>query len=110
MRFRSSMPLCAFVGAALPAHARMDPAHRRSQTGGWSVRPRSTSERQIAQATRTRRRVPYRRLADKLAVAATALDAWPADKMLRSRVFGSGPLKGARIDGELILQGAGDPR
>lgn len=45
----------------------------------------------------------------KLAVAAAALDAWPADKLFETRVLGAGPLRSGRLSGDLILQGAGDP-
>jgi D-alanyl-D-alanine carboxypeptidase/D-alanyl-D-alanine-endopeptidase (penicillin-binding protein 4) len=44
----------------------------------------------------------------KLAVAATALDVWAADKTFQTRVLGVGPFKNGHIDGDLILQGMGD--
>ena len=44
----------------------------------------------------------------KLAVAATALDVWPADKTFQTRLLGVGPFKDGRIDGDLVLQGLGD--
>ncbi|MFI4982127.1 MAG: D-alanyl-D-alanine carboxypeptidase, partial [Nevskiales bacterium] len=44
----------------------------------------------------------------KLAVAATALDVWPADKTFQTRLLGVGPFKDGRIDGDLVLQGMGD--
>ena len=44
----------------------------------------------------------------KLAVAATALDTWAADKTFQTRLLGVGPFKDGRIDGDLVLQGMGD--
>jgi len=44
----------------------------------------------------------------KLAVAATALDVWPADKTFETRLLGVGPFKDGHIDGDLVLQGMGD--
>jgi D-alanyl-D-alanine carboxypeptidase/D-alanyl-D-alanine-endopeptidase (penicillin-binding protein 4) len=44
----------------------------------------------------------------KLAVAATALDVWPADKTFMTRLYGVGPFKDGQISGDLVLQGAGD--
>ena len=44
----------------------------------------------------------------KLVVAAAALDTWPADKSFETRVLGAGPLKGGRLQGDLILHGDGD--
>jgi D-alanyl-D-alanine carboxypeptidase/D-alanyl-D-alanine-endopeptidase (penicillin-binding protein 4) len=40
----------------------------------------------------------------KLAVAATALDVWPADKTFQTRVLGMGPFADGRIKGDLIFQ------
>jgi D-alanyl-D-alanine carboxypeptidase/D-alanyl-D-alanine-endopeptidase (penicillin-binding protein 4) len=45
----------------------------------------------------------------KLTTAAAALDAWSADKMFETRLLSAAPLVGAALDGDLILQGAGDP-
>src|SRR5262245_40761628 len=42
----------------------------------------------------------------KLAVAATALDVWPADKMFETRLMTTGTLRAGRVDGDLVLQGA----
>jgi len=44
----------------------------------------------------------------KLAVAATALDVWAADKTFQTRLLGVGPFKDGHIDGDLVLQGMGD--
>ncbi len=44
----------------------------------------------------------------KLAVAATALDVWPADKTFQTRLLGVGPFKDGSIVGDLVLQGMGD--
>jgi D-alanyl-D-alanine carboxypeptidase/D-alanyl-D-alanine-endopeptidase (penicillin-binding protein 4) len=40
----------------------------------------------------------------KLAVAATALDVWPADKTFQTRVLGLGQFSSGKIKGDLILQ------
>ena len=40
----------------------------------------------------------------KLAVAATALDVWPADKTFQTRVLGVGPFASGKIKGDLIFQ------
>jgi D-alanyl-D-alanine carboxypeptidase/D-alanyl-D-alanine-endopeptidase (penicillin-binding protein 4) len=45
----------------------------------------------------------------KLTIAAASLDAWPADKTFRTRVLSAGPPKAGLIEGDLILQGDGDP-
>ncbi|MDR3418091.1 MAG: D-alanyl-D-alanine carboxypeptidase/D-alanyl-D-alanine-endopeptidase [Nevskia sp.] len=44
----------------------------------------------------------------KLAVAATALDVWPADKTFETRLLAAGPLRGGHIAGDLYLHGTGD--
>jgi serine-type D-Ala-D-Ala carboxypeptidase/endopeptidase (penicillin-binding protein 4) len=46
----------------------------------------------------------------KLATAAAALQAWPADKMFTTRLLSTARIvRGGVLDGDLILQGAGDP-
>ena len=45
----------------------------------------------------------------KLVTAAAALDAWPADQMFHTRLIGAAQLRGATLEGDLVLQGAGDP-
>jgi serine-type D-Ala-D-Ala carboxypeptidase/endopeptidase (penicillin-binding protein 4) len=45
----------------------------------------------------------------KLAVAATTLSIWPADKMFKTQLLAAGTLSGARLSGDLHLVGAGDP-
>ncbi len=45
----------------------------------------------------------------KLPMAAAALDAWPADKTFRTRLLSASPVAGGVLDGDLILQGDGDP-
>jgi D-alanyl-D-alanine carboxypeptidase/D-alanyl-D-alanine-endopeptidase (penicillin-binding protein 4) len=45
----------------------------------------------------------------KLAVAATALSIWPADKMFKTQLLAAGTLSGAKLSGDLYLVGAGDP-
>ncbi len=45
----------------------------------------------------------------KLATTAAALQAWPADKMFTTRLLSTARLIGGVLDGDLILQGAGDP-
>ncbi|HTO57131.1 MAG TPA: D-alanyl-D-alanine carboxypeptidase/D-alanyl-D-alanine-endopeptidase [Pseudomonadales bacterium] len=45
----------------------------------------------------------------KLAVAATALSIWPADKMFKTQLLAAGTLSGAQLTGDLYLVGAGDP-
>lgn len=40
----------------------------------------------------------------KLAVAATALDVWPADKTFQTRVLGVGPFRNGHIQGDLVFQ------
>ncbi len=44
----------------------------------------------------------------KLAVAATALDTWAADKTFQTRLLSLGPIKDGQISGDLVLQGMGD--
>lgn len=45
----------------------------------------------------------------KLTIAAAALEAWPADKALRTQLATTGSLENNELAGDLILQGAGDP-
>ena len=45
----------------------------------------------------------------KLTIAAAALDAWPADKMFRTQLLGTARVRDGVLEGDLILQGAGDP-
>ncbi len=45
----------------------------------------------------------------KLAVAATALSVWPADKMFKTQLMATGTLSDGRLTGDLYLVGAGDP-
>jgi D-alanyl-D-alanine carboxypeptidase/D-alanyl-D-alanine-endopeptidase (penicillin-binding protein 4) len=55
---------------------------------------------------------PAQRLApasvSKIAVAAAALDAWPADKAFQTRLLGLGGVKDGKLDGDLVLQSEGD--
>ncbi len=45
----------------------------------------------------------------KLSLAAASLDAWPADKTFRTRLMSASPVTDGALDGDLILQGDGDP-
>jgi len=45
----------------------------------------------------------------KLATAAFALQTWPADRMFTTRLVTSARVRGSQLEGDLILQGAGDP-
>jgi serine-type D-Ala-D-Ala carboxypeptidase/endopeptidase (penicillin-binding protein 4) len=45
----------------------------------------------------------------KLVTAAAALEAWPAEKIFQTRLASSASLVGGELDGDLILEGAGDP-
>jgi serine-type D-Ala-D-Ala carboxypeptidase/endopeptidase (penicillin-binding protein 4) len=45
----------------------------------------------------------------KLAVAATALAVWPADKMFKTQLWVSGAIDTGQLHGDLYLVGAGDP-
>ena len=45
----------------------------------------------------------------KLTIAAASLDAWPVDKTFRTRILASAAPKDGVIEGDLILQGDGDP-
>jgi D-alanyl-D-alanine carboxypeptidase/D-alanyl-D-alanine-endopeptidase (penicillin-binding protein 4) len=45
----------------------------------------------------------------KLSMAAAALDAWPADKVFTTRLMSEAPLRSGVLDGDVILQGDGDP-
>ncbi len=45
----------------------------------------------------------------KLATAAAALETWPADKMFTTRLLSTARVAGGELEGDLILQGAGDP-
>ncbi len=45
----------------------------------------------------------------KLTVAAAALETWPADKVFKTQLLTTASLKNGELDGDLVLQGAGDP-
>ena len=45
----------------------------------------------------------------KLAVAAAALERWPVDRVFRTTLMTTAPATTGRLDGDLILQGDGDP-
>lgn len=45
----------------------------------------------------------------KLVTAAAALEAWPAEKIFQTRLESGASLVGGELDGDLILEGAGDP-
>jgi D-alanyl-D-alanine carboxypeptidase/D-alanyl-D-alanine-endopeptidase (penicillin-binding protein 4) len=45
----------------------------------------------------------------KLAVAATALSVWPADKMFKTQLYVAGSLASGKLSGDVYLVGAGDP-
>ena len=45
----------------------------------------------------------------KLAVAASALSVWPADRMFQTRLLATGAISNGHLDGDLYLVGAGDP-
>ena len=45
----------------------------------------------------------------KLAVAATALSVWPADKMFKTQLYVSGSIGNGKLSGDVYLVGAGDP-
>ena len=45
----------------------------------------------------------------KLTLTAAALETWPADKSFKTQLLSGGKLKEGALDGDLILQGAGDP-
>jgi D-alanyl-D-alanine carboxypeptidase/D-alanyl-D-alanine-endopeptidase (penicillin-binding protein 4) len=45
----------------------------------------------------------------KLAVTAAALNTWPADKMFRTRLVSAAKIRDGKLEGDLVLQGAGDP-
>ena len=45
----------------------------------------------------------------KLPMAAAALEAWPADKTFRTRLMSASAVKDGVLEGDLILQGDGDP-
>lgn len=45
----------------------------------------------------------------KLATAAAVLDAWPPAKILQTRLVSGARLAGDTLEGDLILEGAGDP-
>jgi serine-type D-Ala-D-Ala carboxypeptidase/endopeptidase (penicillin-binding protein 4) len=45
----------------------------------------------------------------KLATAAAALTVWPADKMFTTRLLSAARIVGGVLEGDLVLQGAGDP-
>ena len=55
---------------------------------------------------------PAQRLAPasvtKLALAAAALDAWPADKAFQTRLLGAGAIQDGTLAGDLVLQSDGD--
>jgi D-alanyl-D-alanine carboxypeptidase/D-alanyl-D-alanine-endopeptidase (penicillin-binding protein 4) len=45
----------------------------------------------------------------KLPMAAAALDTWPADKTFRTRLMSHAAIKDGVLEGDLMLQGEGDP-
>jgi len=45
----------------------------------------------------------------KLATAAAALDAWPPAKIFETRLVSRGRIVGDTLEGDLVLEGAGDP-
>lgn len=45
----------------------------------------------------------------KLTITAAALETWPADKSFKTQILSAGKVKDGELDGDLILQGAGDP-
>lgn len=45
----------------------------------------------------------------KLATAAAALEAWPADRMFTTRLLSAARVVRGELQGDLILEGAGDP-
>jgi len=65
------------------------------------------SGRELAQLHAAERLTPAS--LTKLAVAAAALDRWPVDKMFRTTLMSTAVASGGRLDGDLILEGGGDP-
>jgi D-alanyl-D-alanine carboxypeptidase/D-alanyl-D-alanine-endopeptidase (penicillin-binding protein 4) len=45
----------------------------------------------------------------KLTLTAAALGTWPADKSFKTQLLSAGKVKDGELQGDLILQGAGDP-
>ena len=45
----------------------------------------------------------------KLTITAAALETWSADKSFKTQLLAAGKIKDGELDGDLILQGAGDP-
>ncbi len=105
-------PLLAFVLAAsfgAPAHADWR-ALAALQRAGAAV---SASALDLEQGTVIQQFHPEDRLTPasltKLATAAAALETWPAEKVFRTRLVTDAALVGDELNGDLILQGAGDP-
>lgn len=105
-------PLLALAIAAsvsVPAHADWR-ALAALQRGGAAV---SASALDLEQNAVIEQLHPDERLTPasltKLATAAAALQAWPADKIFRTRLASGAALVGDELEGDLILEGAGDP-
>jgi serine-type D-Ala-D-Ala carboxypeptidase/endopeptidase (penicillin-binding protein 4) len=45
----------------------------------------------------------------KLTLTAAALETWPADKSFKTQLLSAGKVKDGELQGDLVLQGAGDP-
>jgi D-alanyl-D-alanine carboxypeptidase/D-alanyl-D-alanine-endopeptidase (penicillin-binding protein 4) len=45
----------------------------------------------------------------KLTLTAAALETWPADKAFKTQLLSAGKIKDGELQGDLVLQGAGDP-
>ncbi len=92
---------------------------RRSRLGaagsaGEGGRPRQRSRRRFAGsfgprrcATRTRGSRPHR--SPSCRWPPPRLDAWPADKVFRTRLMSEAPVREGVLEGDLVLQGDGDP-
>jgi D-alanyl-D-alanine carboxypeptidase/D-alanyl-D-alanine-endopeptidase (penicillin-binding protein 4) len=105
---RSAAALPLLYCLCLPAHADWPALHELEDTGAvvTAAAVDLESGAMLEQVNANQRLTPAS--LTKLAVAATALDVWPADKTFQTRLLGVGPFKNGRIDGELMLQGMGD--
>ncbi len=108
-RWVALLTLAVAASAGRPARADW-PALAALERAGAAV---SASAVDLEQGTVIQQFHPDERLTPasltKLVTAAAALEAWPAEKIFQTRLASSANLVGGALDGDLILEGAGDP-
>ncbi len=96
--------------ASLPAHAQwhaLQTLERRGALVSAAAVDLDDGNHVIEQLNAMRRLTPAS--LTKLATAALALQTWTPAKMFETHLLANAPIVGARMTGDLILQGAGDP-